>query len=105
MSPEKQEMVIRESFGRLNVWIIGDIMVDEYVTGKVSRISPEAPIPVLNYGAVERIAGGASNVAHNVAKLGSRVTMLGVLGDDASGRWLKGHLESRQINTDRKSVV
>lgn len=100
MSPEKQEMVIRESFGRLNVWIIGDIMVDEYVTGQVSRISPEAPIPVLNYGAVERIAGGASNVAHNVAKLGSRVTMLGVLGDDAAGRWLKGHLESQQIKTD-----
>lgn len=100
MSPEKQEKVIREGFCKLNVWIIGDVMVDEYVTGKVSRISPEAPIPVLNYGTVDRIAGGASNVAHNVAMLGSRVTMLGVVGDDAAGDWLKEHLQSRQILTD-----
>lgn len=98
MNPDKEERIIKE-FGRLNVLIIGDVMVDEYVTGKVSRISPEAPIPVLNYGAVERIAGGASNVAHNVSKLGSTVTMLGVIGDDPAGEWLKKHLEGRQINT------
>lgn len=100
MRPEKQERMIREDFRRLNVLIIGDVMVDEYVTGKVSRISPEAPIPVLNFKAVERIAGGASNVAYNVAELGGRVAMLGVLGDDAAGKWLLEHLQSRQIKTD-----
>lgn len=100
MRPEKQEMIIRESFHKRNVLIIGDIMVDEYVTGKVSRISPEAPIPILNFAASDRIAGGASNVAHNVAELGSQVTMLGVLGDDAAGEWLREHLQSRGIQTD-----
>lgn len=100
MRPEKQERMIREDFRRLNVLIIGDVMVDEYVTGKVSRISPEAPIPVLNFKAVERIAGGASNVAYNVAELGGRVAMLGVLGDDAAGKWMLEHLQSRQIKTD-----
>lgn len=100
MRTEKQERMIREDFRRLNVLIIGDVMVDEYVTGKVSRISPEAPIPVLNFKAVERIAGGASNVAYNVAELGGRVAMLGVLGDDAAGKWMLEHLQSRQIKTD-----
>ncbi len=100
MRPEIQETVIQEGFSKLNVWVVGNVMVDEYVTGKVSRISPEAPIPILNYGDVQRIAGGASNVAHNVAKLGSKVTMLGVIGDDPAGEWLKGHLQSCQINTE-----
>lgn len=100
MSPEKQEQIIRGNFNKLNVLIVGDVMVDEYVTGKVSRISPEAPIPVLNYSALDRIAGGASNVAHNVARLGSTVTMLGVLGNDAAGEWLKEHLQSQKIRTD-----
>lgn len=100
MRPEIQETVIQEGFSKLNVWVVGDVMVDEYVTGKVSRISPEAPIPILNYEDVQRIAGGASNVAHNVAKLGSKVTMLGVIGDDPAGEWLKGHLQSCQINTE-----
>lgn len=99
MNPKQMEEMIRKRFRRLNVLVIGDVMVDEYVTGKVGRISPEAPVPVLNYGATERIAGGASNVAHNVEKLGGRVAMLGVVGDDAAGRWLKGHLQSLRIDT------
>lgn len=94
-----KKKIIREGFSKLQILVIGDVMVDEYVTGKVSRISPEAPIPVLNYGAADRIAGGASNVAHNVAKLGSRTAMLGAVGQDAAGVWLKEHLQSRNIDT------
>lgn len=99
-SPEKYEQIIREKFTKLNVMVIGDVMVDEYVTGRVSRISPEAPIPVLNYKEMNRIAGGASNVAHNIVSLGSTVYMVGVVGNDAAGEWIKGHLEQRGINAE-----
>ena len=89
---------IKEQFAKLRVVVIGDVMVDEYVTGDVSRISPEAPIPILNYKKMTRIAGGASNVAHNVAALGAKVSMLGVIGDDDGGTWICQHLDDRQIN-------
>lgn len=91
---------IKEQFAKLRVVVIGDVMVDEYVTGGVSRISPEAPIPILNYKEMTRIAGGASNVAHNVAALGAQVSMLGVIGDDDGGIWICKHLNERSINAD-----
>lgn len=91
---------IKEQFAKLRVVVIGDVMVDEYVTGGVSRISPEAPIPILNYKGITRIAGGASNVAHNVAALGAKVSMLGVIGDDDGGSWIREHLIGRQINAE-----
>lgn len=96
---ERYEQIIRNKFTQLNVMVIGDVMVDEYVTGKVDRISPEAPIPVLNYKDMSRIAGGASNVAHNIATLGSNVYIVGVVGRDDAGKWLKEHLEICGINT------
>lgn len=89
---------IKEQFANLQVVVIGDVMVDEYVTGGVSRISPEAPIPILNYKEMTRIAGGASNVAHNVAALGAKVSMLGVVGADNGGKWIREHLSERTID-------
>ncbi len=99
MRYQNQEQMIKEGFPSIHTLILGDVMVDEYVTGKVSRISPDAPIPVFNYGSSKRIAGGASNVAHNVAKLGSSVSMMGIVGEDASGEWLREHLQKAQIDT------
>jgi rfaE bifunctional protein kinase chain/domain len=68
--------------GRL-VLIIGDLMLDHFVIGRVDRISPEAPVPVVRFDHEEYRLGGAANVAHNVAALGGRVEMIGVTGDDA----------------------
>jgi D-beta-D-heptose 7-phosphate kinase/D-beta-D-heptose 1-phosphate adenosyltransferase len=67
------------------VLVLGDVMLDRYVSGEVSRISPEAPIPVLRVIAARASLGGAANVAQNVAALGARAILLGVIGTDDAG--------------------
>jgi D-glycero-beta-D-manno-heptose-7-phosphate kinase len=67
--------------GRL-VLIVGDLMLDHFVIGRVDRISPEAPVPVVQFDHEEYRLGGAANVANNVAALGGRVEMVGISGDD-----------------------
>jgi len=68
--------------------VIGDVMVDRYITGSVNRISPEAPVPVLLHGTVRIVAGGAANVAANAAALGASVQLVGLVGEDAEAREL-----------------
>jgi D-beta-D-heptose 7-phosphate kinase/D-beta-D-heptose 1-phosphate adenosyltransferase len=68
------------------VLVLGDIMLDRYVTGDVRRISPEAPIPVLRAQQRRAVLGGAGNVAKNIEALGARAILVGLLGDDAAGR-------------------
>jgi len=72
-----------------NIVVIGDVMLDRFVSGEVNRISPEAPIPVLNQTVVRDMPGGAANVARNLAHLGSRVTLIGMTGDDDDADKLK----------------
>ena len=67
---------------RPSLLVVGDVMLDVYVTGKVERISPEAPAPVLRHGGGREVAGGAANVAANIARLGARVRLIGVVGQD-----------------------
>ncbi|BCP53391.1 bifunctional protein HldE [Kaistia sp. 32K] len=74
------------------VAVIGDVMVDRYITGSVSRISPEAPVPVLLHGDVRVVAGGAANVAANAAALGADVTLVGYVGADAEAAELRATL-------------
>ncbi len=69
----------------LVVWIVGDIMLDEYVAGDVDRISPEAPVPVVQVRDVDYRLGGAANVARQVAALGAHASLAGLLGNDAAG--------------------
>jgi D-beta-D-heptose 7-phosphate kinase/D-beta-D-heptose 1-phosphate adenosyltransferase len=78
--------------------VVGDIMVDEYVYGEVARISPEAPIPVLDYQERLRLPGGAANVAMNLARLGAKVMMLGSVGDDDQGHWIRKYLNDAGID-------
>jgi D-beta-D-heptose 7-phosphate kinase/D-beta-D-heptose 1-phosphate adenosyltransferase len=73
-------------FGEAHVLVIGDVMLDRYVTGSASRLSPEAPIPVLRPTASRATLGGAGNVALNIATLGGHVSLVGVIGDDEPGR-------------------
>lgn len=81
-----------ERFSRLQVLVVGDVMIDRYISGKVERISPEAPVPVLHFQSEENRLGGAGNVALNMAALGARPILCSVIGDDAESRQLAGLL-------------
>lgn len=99
MKDRDQLKNIIQSFGRARVLVIGDLMLDEYVWGKVSRISPEAPVPVVWVDKESFMPGGASNVANNIAALGGRVMLAGVVGNDERGRVLKKELKKKGIDT------
>ncbi len=92
-----------EAFSRLNVLIIGDVMVDAYVWGEVSRISPEAPVPVMRIDKEEQRLGGAANVAGNVQALGARPILCSVIGDDINGKIFEEILQKRGL--DKKGII
>lgn len=81
-----------------HVLIYGDFMVDKYIMGSVKRISPEAPVPILNVEKKESKLGGAGNVVNNISALGANTRVLGCVGDDADGEWIINKLKSG--NTD-----
>ena len=66
----------------VKVFVLGDVMLDKFVYGRVERISPEAPIPVLHHQSEEVMLGGAANVARNIIALGGEVLLVGAVGDD-----------------------
>jgi len=83
--------------GRQSVLCVGDLMLDEFVYGEVSRISPEAPTPVIAVKRAELMMGGAGNVARNLTSLGVRCIFVGVVGDDDAGRALADALEAQPL--------
>ncbi len=85
-------------FAPARVLVVGDAMLDRYWFGAVDRISPEAPVPVMAVDATEDRAGGAANVAVNVAALGARCTLIAAVGDDDSGRSLATLLAERGVD-------
>jgi len=87
-------------FGSARIIVIGDVMLDRYWSGQATRISPEAPVPVVKVKTIEERIGGAGNVALNIAKLGGKVTLLSVVGDDAEGETLKRLLEAAGVVCD-----
>lgn len=91
---------IVERFTDTPVVVVGDLFLDHYIWGKVNRISPEAPVVVVNVTSEDRRLGGAGNVAHNLNTLGAKVSMCGVVGDDEEGRLLISLLEKQNANTD-----
>jgi len=92
-------LALLDRFASLNVWVVGDVMLDEYVTGAVERISPEAPVPVVRAHATEHRLGGAANVARQIAALGARVSLAGVVGEDAAGEALRRLCHADRIDT------
>jgi D-glycero-beta-D-manno-heptose-7-phosphate kinase len=86
-----------KAFNRSRVLVIGDLMLDEFVWGKVNRISPEAPVPVVWVQSDSVMPGGASNVANNISSLGGHVQIAGVIGKDRWGNILLNELASRKI--------
>lgn len=87
-------------FTKVKLLVVGDIMLDRYWTGATSRISPEAPVPVVNVKDMEDRPGGAANVALNLATLGCSVTLLGITGRDESADLLQNQLESLGITCE-----
>lgn len=87
-------------FSSATVLVVGDVMLDRYWSGKAGRISPEAPVPVVQIKNIEDRLGGAANVALNIAKLGGKVTLLGVVGDDEEGRIIKQLLAAGGVHCE-----
>ena len=73
-----------ENFEKAKILVIGDIILDEYLWGKTNRYSPEAPVPILEVKRKTYLPGGAANVANNIASLGAKVYLAGVLGEAVS---------------------
>jgi len=96
--PRLQEVLHR--FKGLAIAVLGDVMLDEYLWGKVDRISPEAPVPVVQVKKETWRPGGAANVAANLVSLGARPRMYGVIGQDPAGRRLSDALAADRIDPE-----
>ncbi|OGP53829.1 MAG: hypothetical protein A2Y65_06040 [Deltaproteobacteria bacterium RBG_13_52_11] len=92
-----------QRFKKTTLLVVGDIMIDEFIWGTVSRISPEAPVPVVAVTHEDLLLGGAANVVHNVHSLGGRALLAGVIEDDRMGEKIKDLLAEQQI--DRGGLV
>ena len=88
---------ITSGFVDRNVLVVGDIMLDTYLWGDINRVSPEAPVPIVEVNKIEHNPGGAANVALNLASLGCQVSLIGLIGTDAEGTILKNLLDQRNI--------
>jgi D-beta-D-heptose 7-phosphate kinase/D-beta-D-heptose 1-phosphate adenosyltransferase len=91
--------LLESGFSQLKVLVVGDLMLDRYILGEVDRISPEAPVPVLRHAQRYERAGGAANVAMNLAGLGCQTLLAGFWGDDAEQQQLAALLEDASIDT------
>jgi D-glycero-beta-D-manno-heptose-7-phosphate kinase len=88
---------IVQRFADTSVLIVGDVMLDHFIVGRVDRISPEAPVPIVRFDHETHRVGGAANVAHNVRALGARVQLAGVVGGDEEGRLVRKQLAALGI--------
>lgn len=110
---EKEALLefVADKTERCQVLVVGDVMLDKYYYGKVTRISPEAPVPITHVTSSKETLGGAANVAHNLALLGCRTSIAGFVGDDMHCRVLLDKFESCGIDysglvhTDRPTTT
>jgi rfaE bifunctional protein kinase chain/domain len=91
---------ITDRFSALTVLVVGDVMLDRFIVGHVTRISPEAPVPVVRFQSEHVRAGGAANVAQNIAALGGRAALVGVVGTDITAGTLRQQLEAAGVGGD-----
>ena len=103
MDMEKIREVVAEKSVRSNILVVGDVMLDKYYSGEVTRISPEAPVPITHVTGTRETLGGAANVAHNLALLGTNVSIAGYVGDDAHCKSLLDKFAARGI--DYKGLI
>jgi D-beta-D-heptose 7-phosphate kinase/D-beta-D-heptose 1-phosphate adenosyltransferase len=93
-------MQILEKFSKLNILVVGDVILDRYWWGDVSRISPEAPVPVVRLKNTSLAAGGAAHVAANIAGLGATPILVGIVGDDDGAQQFPGVLAASNVSPD-----
>jgi D-beta-D-heptose 7-phosphate kinase/D-beta-D-heptose 1-phosphate adenosyltransferase len=92
-APDRNRLArIAGGFGGKRVLILGDLMLDRYIWGDVSRISPEAPVPVVEVQKDSLCMGGAGNVARNILSLGGTAILAGIVGDDKEGKWIRDQI-------------
>lgn len=99
MKIDVAQRILQAASGR-SVAVLGDLMLDEWIVGEASRISPEAPVPVVRFAHRMTAAGGAANVVMNLMSLGAKVSVMGVVGDDEGGRDLAQELLKGGAQTD-----
>jgi rfaE bifunctional protein kinase chain/domain len=87
-------------FSSLRILVVGDVMIDRYLDGRVERISPEAPVPVMRLGAEENRLGGAANVALNLKALGATPLLVGLVGADENGKILRGLMADHGLSDE-----
>ena len=92
-----------DNFGKTRILVVGDIMLDRFIWGKVSRISPEAPVPVVEVEHETTMLGGAANVVNNIVSLMGNVLLFGVLGDDLVGREIISKL--KELDVDVSGII
>src|SRR5580765_7170419 len=102
MTPDRLQEVL-SGFRAAAVVVVGDLMLDEYVWGDVTRISPDAPVQVVEVRRRTQVLGGAGNVAHNIVAAGGKAALLGVVGDDAPGGAVMA--QARELGLDVTGVI
>lgn len=90
---------IIEKFQEQRILIIGDLMVDKYIRGSVDRISPEAPVQIVDVKEEESVPGGMGNTVKNLSMLGAQISVVSVVGNDSYGQWLNNEFEKLGLNT------
>ena len=111
MDMAKIRETVAEKSVRSNILVVGDVMLDKYYSGEVTRISPEAPVPITHVTGTHETLGGAANVAHNLALLGTNVSIAGYVGEDAHCKSLLEKFAARGIDyaglvhTDRPTTT
>lgn len=96
----KKAVSILNNFKKQRILVIGDLMLDHFIWGRVSRISPEAPVPVVKVVSENMMLGGAANVANNINSLNSHVLLCGVVGDDEGGKAFVNELKKKNMSAD-----
>src|SRR5512135_1871285 len=94
----KNLLEILKRFKDAHVLVIGDIMLDHFIWGKVTRISPEAPVPVVDIHSESIMLGGAANVLNNIISLGGKAGICGVIGNDEMGRTIVHELRQKSVD-------
>ena len=92
-------MVVELSKHKPNILVIGDLMIDNYLIGNCSRISPEAPVQIIDINEEYQVLGGAGNVVNNLKSLGAEVSVMSIIGDCQVSNQLKELFESIAVNT------
>ncbi len=109
LAPDSKRLArIIRNFKKKKVLVLGDLMLDKYIWGNVSRISPEAPVPVVEVHRESSCLGGAGNVAQNLISLGASPLLVGIVGDDQEGRWIRRHVLNNRgvlIDNSRPTTV